>query len=137
MLNIAAGDMPDVEDEPIDEAEAVRDGNYTIFHADSAETFDFNILGVDVSLQQKPSAENLGHGAVVWEASAIFTKYMEVNFKKFSPEKLAGKTVFELGSGCGLGGLAFMMRGAAVVLSDLECVVETLTRANAAVSTQR
>ena len=128
-----ADDDPNVEDE---EGHA-RDRNYILFHADDANIFHFNLFGTDLSIKQKPSARDLGIGAVVWESSVILTKYMEANFKKFSPEKLAGKTVFELGSGCGLGGLAFMMRGAAVVLSDLECVVETLTRANAAVSTQR
>ncbi|CAM9286740.1 unnamed protein product, partial [Ectocarpus fasciculatus] len=91
----------------------------------------FNLYGIDLRFKQKPSARNLGHGAVVWEASAIFAKYMEENCRKYSPTKLAGKTVFELGSGCGLGGLSFTMRGATVILSDLDCVVDTLTRDNA------
>lgn len=109
------------------------DGNYVLFHEDNADIFSINLFGVDLSLKQKPSARDLGIGAVVWESSAIFTKYMEANFKKFSPEKLAGRTVLELGSGCGLGGLAFVMRGAAVILTDLACVIDTLTRDNAAV----
>lgn len=111
-----------------------EDGNFILFHSDDANVFDFNLYGIDLRFKQKPSARNLGHGAVVWEASAIFAKYMEENCRKYSPTKLAGKTVFELGSGCGLGGLSFTMRGATVILSDLDCVVDTLTRDNAEVS---
>ena len=46
---------------------------------------------------QEPSATNLGHGAVVWDASVVFAKYMESNAKEFDPAKLNKKTVIELG----------------------------------------
>jgi hypothetical protein len=35
---------------------------------------------------------------------------MEKNAKDYDMAKLAGKSVIELGSGCGLGGLAFTMK---------------------------
>jgi predicted nicotinamide N-methyase len=107
--------------------------DYVIFHDNDANRFEFDLFGSHLSLRQKPSATDIGHGAVVWEASAIFTKYMEHNSKKFTHSKLLGKTVIELGSGCGLGGIGYMMRGATVVLTDLECVVNALTRENASV----
>jgi predicted nicotinamide N-methyase len=73
----------------------------------------------------------LGHGAVVWDASIILAKYMENNPKLFNSNSISGKRVIELGSGCGLGGLAFMMRGAMVTLTDLDPVVQALTSLNA------
>ena len=107
--------------------------DYILFHDNNANIFHLTLFEQDLSLKQRPSARNLGHGAVVWEASVIFAKYMEIHCKKFSYHKLQGKTVVELGSGVGLGGLSFMMRGAEVVLSDLKCVTDTLTRDNAEV----
>jgi predicted nicotinamide N-methyase len=109
------------------------DGEYILFHDVGHDVFKFTLFGEELSLKQKPSSRDLGHGAVVWESSAIFSKYMEINFKKFNHTKLTGRTVLELGSGCGLGGLAFMMRGAAVIMTDLACVVDELTRENAEV----
>ena len=105
--------------------------DYILFHDNDANRFQLNLFGSEISLRQRPDARNLGHGAVVWEASVIFAKFMEYNSKKFQHEQLLGKTVIELGSGCGLGGIAYMMRGAEVILTDLEVVVDTLTRPNA------
>eukprot|EP00601_Ochromonadales_sp_CCMP2298_P010602 CAMPEP_0173267452 /NCGR_PEP_ID=MMETSP1142-20121109/29773_1 /TAXON_ID=483371 /ORGANISM="non described non described, Strain CCMP2298" /LENGTH=226 /DNA_ID=CAMNT_0014203573 /DNA_START=127 /DNA_END=803 /DNA_ORIENTATION=+ len=56
---------------------------------------------------------------------------MQKNARDYDMAKLAGKSVIELGSGCGLGGLAFTMKGAKVTLTDLACVTESLTEANA------
>jgi predicted nicotinamide N-methyase len=114
----------------------MESSDYVIFHNDDANIFCINLFGLPLSLRQLPSARNLGHGAVVWEASAIFSKYMENNSTKFLPSSLQEKTVLELGSGCGLGGLAFMLRGARVVLTDLDCVIDSLTRVNAMVSSK-
>ena len=67
----------------------------------------------------------------MWDASIIFAKYVEIS-SDFSVSSMAGKRVLELGSGCGLGGLALMMRGAAVTLTDLPLVTSSLTSINAA-----
>ena len=67
----------------------------------------------------------------MWDASIIFAKYVEIS-NDFSISSMAGKRVLELGSGCGLGGLALMMRGAAVTLTDLPLVTSSLTSINAA-----
>jgi predicted nicotinamide N-methyase len=107
-------------------------GDYILFHDNSAGSFELEVFGCPVSLRQSPASRDLGHGAVVWEASVIFAKYMEHHGGKLSD--LKGKTAIELGSGCGLGGLALAMRGAQVVMTDLPRVVESLTAPNAQVS---
>jgi predicted nicotinamide N-methyase len=56
---------------------------------------------------------------------------METNPSEFEPSKLANKKVLELGSGCGLAGLAYMLRGASVTLTDLHKVTSSLTTRNA------
>ena len=43
------------------------------------------------------------------------------------------QSVIELGSGCGLAGIAYMLRGAEVALTDLPEVVNALTERNALV----
>ena len=64
----------------------------------------------------------------------IFSKYIENDPREYCFEKLRGKRLIELGSGCGLAGLACMMRGAITTLTDLAVVVESLTSANAHVN---
>lgn len=74
-----------------------------------------------------------GHGAVVWDSSIVFAKYMEYNPQLFTSSEIVGKTVLELGSGCGLAGLSFMAKGADVTLTDLSHIVTELTLPNAEV----
>ena len=60
--------------------------------------FSISVLGHDMILIQKPDSIDLGIGAVVWDSSVIFAKYVEVNRNnKFPFNKMAGKTVLELG----------------------------------------
>ena len=92
--------------------------------------FSINLFGQDLVIEQDPGSRDLGHGAVVWDASVVLVKYMEKNYKEYDVQKLSGKTVLELGSGCGLGGIAFMMKGAKVSCTDLEIVTKRLTEKN-------
>ena len=55
---------------------------------------------------------------------------MDHDPRKFSTGSISGKTVLELGSGCGLGGLAFMVRGASVTFTDLRVVIDNITVEN-------
>ena len=96
--------------------------------------FHISLFGHELSIQQMPDDRLLGHGAVVWDSAAIFVKYMECNPKDYDSSKLAGKTVLELGPGCGLAGIAFMMRGAVVTCTDLSDVTIALTMKNVNVS---
>jgi methylase of polypeptide subunit release factors len=50
---------------------------------------------------------------------------------------MTGKTVLELGCGCGLAGLSFMVKGAKVTLTDLSHIVSQLTATNAEVLSSR
>eukprot|EP01035_Chromulina_nebulosa_P035015 gene35015-47049_t len=95
--------------------------------------FNISLFGHDLMIMQNPDSRVLGHGAVVWDAAVVFAKYMEHNLsqKEFSTTKLSSQTVIELGSGCGLAGIAYMLRGAAVTLTDLPAVVDALTEKNA------
>lgn len=105
--------------------------NYCHFNEGSQDSyFSITLFGDELRLRQSPSSQSLGHGAVVWDASVVFSKYMESNAKEFDPSKVAGKTVLELGSGCGLAGIALMLRGAVVTCTDMRKVVESLTERN-------
>ena len=111
---------------------------YCHFNDDGKNTsFTINLFETDLLIEQDPSSRDLGHGAVVWDASVVLVKYMEKNYKDYDASKLANKTVLELGSGCGLGGIAFMMKGAKVTCTDLENVTQRLTERNVQVSISR
>eukprot|EP01035_Chromulina_nebulosa_P017696 gene17696-23286_t len=58
-------------------------------------------------------------GAVVWDSSVIFIKYIEKNYRLYNYEKLNNKKVLELGSGCGLAGISLMLLGCKVTFTDL------------------
>ncbi len=106
-------------------------GNYCHFNEGNHNAyFDIQVFGYDLRLRQNPASHDLGHGAVVWDASVVFAKYMEYNAKDFDIQKLTNKTVLELGSGCGLAGLSFMIRGAQVTCTDMEKVTTNLTERN-------
>ena len=73
---------------------------------------------------------------MVWDSSVVMTKYMEHNLSAFNVTSCSDKLVLELGCGCGLTGMAFMMKGAKVVMTDLDCVIEALTIPNANVGVE-
>lgn len=126
-----SGGKNDSDDE-IDEEAAHRKDGYCHFNDDgSNKIFSISLFGHELDIEQDPSSRLLGHGAVVWDAAVIFTKYMEHDPKQFSAGKFHGRSVIELGSGCGLGGVSFMMKGARVMLTDMQKVTESLTDANA------
>lgn len=98
--------------------------------SDSNTSFKIDIFGADLLLWQDPGSRDLGHGAVVWDSSVVLVKHMEHAPKDFDRSKLCGKKVLELGSGCGLAGISFMLKGAAVTFTDLEKIVAQLTDRN-------
>ena len=93
-------------------------------------SFSINLFDMDLEIEQDPGSRDLGHGAVVWDASVVLSKYMEKNYKEYDVQTLGGKSVLELGSGCGLGGMAFMLKGSRVTYTDLENVTRRLTEKN-------
>mmetsp|Transcript_8754 Transcript_8754/g.8848 ORF Transcript_8754/g.8848 Transcript_8754/m.8848 type:complete len:140 (+) Transcript_8754:3-422(+) len=108
---------------------------YCHFNKDGNDkVFNISVFGYVLNLRQDPAATYLGHGAVVWDAAVVLAKYMEYDPRKFSLEKLKDKKVLELGSGCGLGGISYMLRGAVVTLTDLKSVTDIMTKPNTSVS---
>ncbi|KAL6575149.1 hypothetical protein OROMI_012434 [Orobanche minor] len=67
----------------------------------------FEVLGHQLQFAQDPNSKHLG--TTVWDASMVFAKFLEKNCRKgrFSPSKLKGKRVIELGAGCGVAGFAW------------------------------
>ncbi|GMH33697.1 hypothetical protein BSKO_01531 [Bryopsis sp. KO-2023] len=87
------------------------------------------VLGYPFRLSQDPNSENLG--TTVWDASIVLAKYLEKNSLKgeFSKKRVWSKRAIELGSGMGLGGMAFMLLGCKeVVLTDLKEVLPLLRK---------
>lgn len=97
-------------------------------------SFRINLFEFDWEIEQDPGSRDLGHGAVVWDAAVVLAKYMEKNFKDYDTKTLAKRKVLELGSGCGLAGIAFMMKGAEVSCTDLAAVTQRLTEKNVQVA---
>ena len=71
---------------------------------DAGSSFNIELFGETLNIYQTPSDVSLGHGAVVWDAAVVFSKYMEFNSKDYDAKKLGGKRVLELGSGTALAG---------------------------------
>ncbi|CAM9222964.1 unnamed protein product, partial [Discosporangium mesarthrocarpum] len=84
------------------------------------------VCGHHLNIIQDPNSNNLG--TTIWDASVILVSYMERNPQLYSSRKLAGKTVLELGAGCGLAGMYFALMGAHVTFTDLPEVVPLLER---------
>ncbi|MEW5306988.1 MAG: hypothetical protein WDW36_009411 [Sanguina aurantia] len=94
----------------------------------ASTSIEQEVLGTVLHLQQDPSSEHLG--TTVWDASIVMAKYFEKNLRKgeFARSKLRGKRAIEIGAGMGLGGLAFAMMGADVIITDTTEVLPMLRR---------
>ncbi|XP_061359438.1 uncharacterized protein LOC133303537 isoform X1 [Gastrolobium bilobum] len=86
------------------------------------------VLGHDLQFSQDPNSKHLG--TTVWDASLVFVKFLERNCRKgrFSPSKLKGKRVIELGAGCGVSGFGMALLGCDVIVSDQKEVLPLLQR---------
>ncbi|PSR89929.1 Protein N-lysine methyltransferase [Actinidia chinensis var. chinensis] len=88
----------------------------------------FEVLGHQLQFSQDPNSKHLG--TTVWDASMVFAKFLEKNCRKgkFSPSKLKGKRVIELGAGCGVAGFGMALLGCDVVSTDQTEVLPLLMR---------
>ena len=121
------GDENDDEDSENLDSTETKEFGYCHFNANGSDlTFSIELFGITLVLDQKPDSK-IGHGAVVWDASVVFSKYVEKNPSIFSRSSFENKSVIELGSGCGLGGLCLMLKGSNVLVTDLPEVIEQLT----------
>lgn len=64
-----------------------------------------------------------GHGSIIWGASLAFC---ELIFNQ--PELFSNKTILEVGSGCGMAGIAAALCGSNVTLSDMGEYLSNLQR---------
>ncbi|KAL6195828.1 hypothetical protein ACLB2K_031446 [Fragaria x ananassa] len=94
----------------------------------STFTMDLEVMGNELQFVQDPNSKHLG--TTVWDASLVFAKFLEKNSRrgKFSPEKLKGKRVIELGAGCGVAGFGMALLGCDVVMTDQVEVLPLLMR---------
>ncbi|XP_022862162.1 protein N-lysine methyltransferase METTL21A isoform X2 [Olea europaea var. sylvestris] len=78
----------------------------------------FEVFGHQLQFSQDPNSKHLG--TTVWDASMVFVKFLEKNCRKgkFSPSKLKGKRVIELGAGCGVAGFGMAFLGCDVISTD-------------------
>ncbi|KAL3849519.1 hypothetical protein ACJIZ3_011401 [Penstemon smallii] len=88
----------------------------------------FDVLGHQLQFSQDPNSKHLG--TTVWDASMVFVKFLEKNCRKgrFSPSKLKGKRVIELGAGCGVAGFGMAFLGCDVTSTDQTEVLPLLMR---------
>ncbi|KAD5508691.1 hypothetical protein R6Q59_030686 [Mikania micrantha] len=88
----------------------------------------FEVMGYQLQFSQDPNSKHLG--TTVWDASMVLVKYLEKNCRKgrFSPSKLKGKRVIELGAGCGVAGFGMALLGCDVVSTDQVEVLPLLMR---------
>ncbi|RYR70454.1 uncharacterized protein LOC130967695 isoform X1 [Arachis stenosperma] len=96
----------------------------------SPTTFEMplEVLGHELQFTQDPNSKHLG--TTVWDSSLVFAKFLERNCRKgrFSPAKLKGKRVIELGAGCGVSGFGMAMLGCDVIVTDQKEVLPLLQR---------
>ncbi|XP_027909151.1 protein N-lysine methyltransferase METTL21A isoform X1 [Vigna unguiculata] len=96
----------------------------------SPTTFEMplEVLGHDLQFSQDPNSKHLG--TTVWDASLVFAKFLERNCRRgrFSPAKLKGKRVIELGAGCGVSGFGMALLGCDVIVTDQKEVLPLLER---------
>eukprot|EP01023_Acetabularia_acetabulum_P066506 TRINITY_DN8991_c0_g2_i1.p1 TRINITY_DN8991_c0_g2~~TRINITY_DN8991_c0_g2_i1.p1 ORF type:complete len:397 (+),score=44.51 TRINITY_DN8991_c0_g2_i1:91-1281(+) len=89
---------------------------------------EVEVMDFPFRLKQDPNSNHLG--TTVWDASIVLAKYLEKcnnqNNGDPSLRRLRGKTVLELGSGMGLGGMVCALKGANVILTDQKEVLPLL-----------
>ncbi|XP_057865530.1 uncharacterized protein LOC131073157 isoform X2 [Cryptomeria japonica] len=98
------------------------------YNSPHTSMIQFEVFGELLQFAQDPNSKHLG--TTVWDASMVFVKFLEKNCRKgqFSPSKMRGKRVIELGAGCGLAGFGMALLGCDVVATDQTEVLPLLMR---------
>lgn len=90
-------DNPEENCSDVEEDDSKPVSGYCHFNENGSNgTFTINIFGSDITIDQKPDATNLGHGAVVWDAAVVFCKYLEHNSSVYSSAFLKGYYIYSL-----------------------------------------
>jgi len=106
---------------------------YDAYSLDSVEekdrfegTFTLNVLGKKLHFQQSVVKSNNSVGLTVWDSSVVLAKYLERRCE-LNCNSLNGKTVIEIGAGCGIPGIVACTLGAKeVILTDIPRVLDHL-----------
>lgn len=83
---------------------------------------------LSLTMTQQNNTQN--HGTTVWDSSRVLAYYLMDSAKRLVKEDFGTKNCIELGSGCGLGGLALAACGYDVVLTDLQEVIDRVLGEN-------
>ncbi|KAI9280234.1 putative methyltransferase-domain-containing protein [Umbelopsis sp. AD052] len=83
---------------------------------------------LSLTMTQQNNTQN--HGTTVWDSSRVLAYYLMDSVKRLNNDDFATKNCIELGSGCGLGGLAMAACGYDVVLTDLQEVIDRVLGEN-------
>jgi predicted nicotinamide N-methyase len=93
------------------------------------DCFRMTIGGHEMELEQEYAWASVDTvGLTVWDASLVLAAYLEQLQMAKGKELFAGRRVLELGSGCGVAGIAAALLGARVVLTDWEVCIPLLRR---------
>lgn len=92
--------------------------DYDRLNSPDTSAIMLEVLGHQLQFAQDPNSKHLG--TTVWDASMVLVKFLEKNCRKgrFSPSKLRGKRVIELGAGCGVAGFGMALLGCDVISTD-------------------
>jgi len=95
-------------------------------HAD----FDGEVTvdGYLLKIEQNPNRSDLETAGTVWDGALLLTQYYSTNVSELQLGEAAA--MLELGSGCGMAGiaLAVLLKASALVLTDLEVAIPVLKR---------
>ncbi|KAJ8604886.1 hypothetical protein CTAYLR_010418 [Chrysophaeum taylorii] len=80
-----------------------------------------NAATQDLVISQDTNTSMPGH--VLWEVAVVVARLLDQGALPFD---VAGRSVLELGAGCGVAGMAFALHGASVVFTDLPALVPHL-----------
>ena len=74
-----------LDEEDIDLDESANVSGYCHFNdSEENKSFSVNFSGLDLIFEQSPGSRDIGHGAVVWDAAVVFSKFVETNPSLFS-----------------------------------------------------
>lgn len=116
-------DEDDAEDAASSTASSSRAGkSEEVLRLNSSDstTFTFRFHDSELVFRQDPTSFN--HGLAVWDAGLVLASFLD----RTQGRRLRGKRVLEIGSGCGVLGVALARLGAHVTLSDLPSVTPLL-----------
>eukprot|EP01117_Protostelium_nocturnum_P017494 TRINITY_DN7120_c0_g1_i1.p1 TRINITY_DN7120_c0_g1~~TRINITY_DN7120_c0_g1_i1.p1 ORF type:complete len:285 (-),score=101.37 TRINITY_DN7120_c0_g1_i1:122-976(-) len=91
------------------------------------QSLPIEIEGNRLTIQQDEVKGPKSVGNAIWDSSLVLAKYLEKK-NRSEPNFLRDKTLVELGSGCGISGIAACLLGAIVTLTDMQEILNILEK---------